>query len=223
MDIIKKALDRGAKNLTEYDSKKILKKYKIPVTSEKTVTDVEEAVKFSDEIGYPVVLKGSGEELSHKTELNLMHLNLNNEESVRKSYNELISNKKAGVKEVLVQEMVTGDRELLVGLTRDVQYGPCVMFGLGGIFTEIHNDVTFKIAPLSKYDAMEMMDEIRGKKILGSFRGKTPIDREILAEILINIGQLGLENCEIKEIDINPLKIKNGKPVAVDALIVLEK
>ncbi len=223
MDIIKKALDRGAKNLTEYDSKKILKKYKIPVTSEKTVTDVEDAVRFADEIGYPVVLKGSGEELSHKTELNLVHLNLNNEESVRKSFNELISNQKAGVKEVLVQEMITGDRELLIGLTRDVQYGPCVMFGLGGIFTEIHNDVTFKIAPLSKYDAMEMMEEIRGKKILGSFRGKTPIDREILAEILINIGQLGLENSEIKEIDINPLKIKNGKPVAVDALIVLEK
>ena len=117
--------------------------------------------------------------------------------------------------------MIKGDRELMVGLTRDSQFGPCVMFGLGGIFTEILKDVTFRIAPLTQWDAMEMMEDIQGSKILGSFRGKPPVDRETLANILISVGQIGVDYEQINEIDINPLKILNGAPVAVDSLIVL--
>jgi len=125
-------------------------------------------------------------------------------------------------KAVLVQEMVKGKRELVAGLTRDAQFGPCVMFGLGGIFTEILKDISFRVAPLEKRDALEMMQEIKGHKILNSIRGMDAADLNILADILVALGRIGLENENIKEIDINPLILSGGKPVAVDALVVLE-
>jgi len=221
MKIIEEALSRGAKTLSENESKQLLAAYGIPVTQEKTVKTVEDAVKAADEIGYPVVLKGSGEELTHKTELNLIELNIRDERDLREAFNRLVSNTKAKVEEVLVQQMVKGDRELVVGLTRDPQFGPCVMFGLGGIFTEILKDTAFRIAPLSRWDAMDIMEDIRGKKILDAFRGKAPVDREKLADILIAVGNIGMENDQVAEIDINPLKLIDGKPVAVDALVVL--
>jgi acetyl-CoA synthetase (ADP-forming) len=117
--------------------------------------------------------------------------------------------------------MISGKRELMAGLTRDPQFGPCVLFGLGGIFTEILEDVTFRVAPLERRDALEMLQEIRAHKILTAFRGLEPVDRDALADILIRIGQIGLEEAKIKEIDVNPLIISHGKPVAVDALVVL--
>ncbi len=221
MKIIEDALKNGAKTLSEAASKQLLAEYGIPVTKEQVVTTEDEAVATASEIGYPVVLKGSGEELSHKTELNLIELDLKDEESVRKAFQKLTTSKKATVKEVLVQQMVKGDREFVVGLTRDAQFGPCVMFGLGGIFTEILEDVAFRITPLARREAMDMMGDIRGKKILGTFRGKPEVDREILADILLSVGKIGEEHENIKEIDINPLKLINGKPVAVDALVVL--
>jgi len=111
----------------------------------------------------------------------------------------------------------------VIGLIRDAQFGPCVMFGFGGIFTEVLNDVSFRVAPLETWDAMEMMDEIRAKKILDPFRGEPAVDREMLAQSLITLGTIGLENPSIHEIDINPFKIRDGKPVAVDALVVLSR
>jgi acetyl-CoA synthetase (ADP-forming) len=221
MKIIEEALKRGAKTLSENESKQLLSQYGIPVTKEKIVTNENEAVAAAAEIGYPVVLKGSGSEISHKTELNLVALDLRKEEEVREAFKRLTSNKEINVKEVLVQQMVKGDRELVVGLTRDAQFGPCVMFGIGGIFTEILKDTSFRVAPLTRWDAMDMMEDIRGKKILESFRGKPAVDRELLADILMAVGQIGMDNENVKEIDINPLKLINGKPVAVDALVVL--
>ncbi len=222
MKIIEDAVKRGAKSLSEYESKLLLAEYGIPVTSEATVTTADDAVAQAAKIGFPVVLKGSGEAISHKTELNLIALDLKSEAEVRQAFNELTGNKKADVKEVLVQQMIKGDRELMVGLTRDAQFGPCVMFGLGGIFTEILEDVAFRVAPLSDYDAGDIMNDIKGKKILDAFRGKPEVDRNILADILKAVGQIGLDNEPVKEIDINPLKLVDGKPVAVDALVVLE-
>ena len=222
MKLIEEAVKRGAKSLSEYESKLLLAEYGIPVTGEAVVTTPDDAVAEASQIGFPVVLKGSGEAISHKTELNLIALDLKSEEEVRQAFNELTGNKKADVKEVLVQQMIKGDRELMVGLTRDAQFGPCVMFGLGGIFTEILEDVAFRVAPLSDYDANDIMVDIKGKKILDAFRGKPEVDRGILADILKAVGQIGLDNEQIKEIDINPLKLVDGKPVAVDALVVLE-
>jgi acetyl-CoA synthetase (ADP-forming) len=221
MKIIDEALKRGAKALSEYESKLLLAEYGVNITQEKVVSAEDDAVAAASDIGYPVVLKGSGEELSHKTEMNLIALNLRDEDEVREAYKNLTSNPEAEVKEVLVQQMIKGDRELVVGLTRDAQFGPCVMFGLGGIFTEILEDVSFRVAPLTRWDAKDMMGEIRAAKILDAFRGKPEVDREALADILIAIGNIGMELDQVAEIDINPLKILDGKPVAVDALVVL--
>lgn len=221
MKILEDALKRNAKTLSEYESKQLLGEYKIPVTKESVATTSDEAVAKASEIGYPVVLKGSGEELSHKTELNLIALDLKDEKSVRDAFQELTSNPKAEVKEVLIQQMVKGDREFVVGLTRDPQFGPCVMFGLGGIFTEILEDVAFRVAPLTRWDAMDMMNDIRGKKILDAFRGKPAVNREALADILLAVGQIGIDHDQVHEIDINPLKLVDGEPVAVDALVVM--
>jgi len=123
---------------------------------------------------------------------------------------------------ILVQEMVKGQRELVIGLTRDPQFGPCVMFGLGGIFTEILKDISFRVAPLEERDAMEMMKEIRGAKIMEGVRGMEPADLDAFSSILIKVGQIGLENEQIKEIDMNPVIISGSRPVAVDALVVLD-
>jgi acetyl-CoA synthetase (ADP-forming) len=147
---------------------------------------------------------------------------LDDAEEVRRAYRTIIENLGGDPYEgILVQEMIRGERELVVGLVRDPQFGPCVMFGLGGIFTEVLKDTSFRVAPLEKYDALQMMDEIRAKAILGPFRGKPPVDKDKLADILIAVGDIGMKYDQVKEIDINPLIIAGAEPVAVDALVVL--
>ncbi len=222
MNILEEALKRGEKTLSEHDSKLFLAEHDIPVTKEQVAVDEDEAAKIAGEMGYPVVLKGSGSELAHKTEMNLIALDLRTEQEVRDAFKRLTGHSETPVKEVLVQQMVKGDRELVVGLTRDPQFGPCVMFGLGGIFTEVLEDVSFRVAPLSRWDAHDMMEDIRAKKILNAFRGKPAVDREKLADILVAIGKIGLDYDTVKEIDINPLKVLDGMPIAVDALVVLD-
>lgn len=221
MKIIEDAMKRGDKTLSEFDSKKVLDTYAIPVTRELVTKDLSDALKFADEIGYPVVLKGSSSTLTHKTELNLIELNIKDEEGLEKAYKTLEERGEGKLDGILVQQMIKGDREFVAGLIRDPQFGPCVMFGLGGIFTEVLKDVTFRIAPLEKRDALEMMDEIRAKKLLDEFRGKPAVNRDVLADTLINLGRIGLEIDGIDEIDINPLIVQGDTPIAVDALIVL--
>jgi acetyl-CoA synthetase (ADP-forming) len=198
-----------------------LEAYSIPVTKEFIAKNVEEAKKFAKEIGYPVVLKGSSSTLTHKTELNMIELNIKDEKALEEAYKALEERGKGQLDGILVQQMVKGEREFVAGLIRDPQFGPCIMFGLGGIFTEVLKDVTFRVAPLEKRDAIEMMNEIKAKKLLDEFRGKPAVDRDVLASALINLGRIGLENDEIAEIDINPIIILKDKPVAVDALVVL--
>jgi len=222
VEIIEIAVKQGKSTLSEYDSKKVLAAYNIPVTKEKLVNDSKELSNALEQVGYPLVLKGCSEEIAHKTEKGLIRVDIRNKEEAFKAFDEIISRMNGAKGAVLVQEMVKGQRELLVGLTRDPQFGPCVMFGLGGIFTEVLKDVSFRVAPLSKDDAIEMMQEIKGSKILSAIRGMDAVDMDIMAEILINIGRIGLENEKIKEIDINPLIISGNKPIAVDALIVLD-
>jgi acetyl-CoA synthetase (ADP-forming) len=140
-----------------------------------------------------------------------------------KAFEEIMVGMNGSGNTILVQEMVKGQRELVVGLNRDPQFGPCVMFGLGGIFTEILKDIAFRIAPLGKRDALEMMQDIKAKKILEPIRGMPAADKDLLADMLMIVGQIGLELEMIKEIDINPIIISAGKPVAVDALVILEQ
>jgi succinyl-CoA synthetase beta subunit len=220
--IIKKALERGQKTLSEYDSKLVIQSVGVPVTREKLAHSREEAVQIAGEIGYPVVAKGCSDKAAHKTEMGLVKLKLSNAGEVEKAYDE-ITGKGIELDGVLVQEMIKGDREFVIGMSRDPQFGPCVMFGIGGIFTEIIKDVTFRVAPLTELDAEEMIDEIRMKKLLDEFRGSPAVDRKLLVKALVGIGDLGYKNDEIAEIDINPLIIAGCKPVVVDALVVLRE
>jgi acetate---CoA ligase (ADP-forming) subunit beta len=221
MKIIEDALKRGDKTLNEFESKRLLEAYSIPITKEYVAVSIDEAIKFAHEIGYPVVLKGSSRTLTHKTEHRLIELGIDSDEALKNAYEALQERGKGQLDGILVQQMVKGDRELVAGLIRDPQFGPCVMFGLGGIFTEVLKDVTFRVAPLEMRDALEMMDEIKAKKLLDQFRGKPAVNRDILARTLINLGKIGLEIDEIAEIDINPLIIHEDTPIAVDALVVL--
>jgi hypothetical protein len=179
-------------------------------------------VKAARGLGYPVVLKAAGAKLQHKTELGAIALNLKSEGEVREEARRLLAID--GCESLLVQEMVKGDRELVCGLTRDVQFGPCVMFGLGGIFTELIDDVVFRVAPVTTADALMMMDDIRMARILQPFRGQPAVDREALARIIVALGKIGCEVGNVREIDMNPIKIRSdSSPVAVDALVALRK
>jgi len=223
MQVLKRVLKEGRKALTEYEAKKVLRSYGIPATREFLVHSQKEAVEKAERLGYPVVLKGSGSQLLHKTELDVIRLNLKNAREVREAFREIKKNAGDKLEGVLVQEMVKGERELVIGLIKDPQFGPCVMFGLGGIYTEILRDVSFRVAPITQQDAYQMMEEIRAKKILDAVRGMAPADKKALAKALVGLGRLGIEHPEIKEVDVNPLILtKKGKPIAVDALIVLE-
>ena len=221
MRIIDKAIKEGRNTLSEYESKKVLAAYQIPVTREILVDDIKDLSKAVKEIGYPLALKGCSPETIHKTEKGLIRLDIRDEKEARSAFEEIMNSMLGTEGTVLVQEMVRGQRELVIGLTRDVQFGPCVMFGLGGIFTEVLKDITFRVAPLERRDALDMMNEIRGHKILDAIRGMEAVDLDMLAEILISVGRIGLENGSVKEIDINPVIISGNRPVAVDALVAL--
>jgi len=220
-DLLVKALQKGQLALSEYESRKVIASAGVPIPREALVQSRDEAMDQAEKIGFPVVLKGSSPELTHKTEMGMVRVNLKNRDDVGGAFDEL-SGKGIRLEGFLVQEMVQGRREFVIGLTRDPQFGPSVMFGLGGIFTEAMKDVSFRVAPLSEDDAREMIGEIRAAKLLDAFRGEKAVDREILVRALVGIGHLGMKHEEIAEIDINPLIIRDGKPIAVDALVILK-
>lgn len=222
MAIIEEARKRGSHTLSEHKSKMLLAEYGIPITREGIATTEEEALRLAADIGYPVALKGSGEQIRHKTEMDLIRLHLKNEQEVRSAFRELTS-KSAVVTEVLVQEMVKGQRELLIGLIRDPQFGPCVMLSIGGVMTEVFEETCFRMAPLDMREAKDMAEELRYQKILGPFRGQKPVDMDALCRALVAVGQIGVELESVSELDINPLTITpQGDIVAVDALVVLK-
>jgi len=219
--MIQAALKRGQKTLSEYESKLILAGYGLPVVRETLAADPAEAIKAAAGIGYPVALKFCSAEVTHKTERGLIELDLRREEELAEACQLLLERAAGAPGQFLVQEMIRGGRELVIGLSRDPQLGPAVMFGLGGIFTEILQDVSFRLAPLSREDALAMMAEIRGRKILGAVRGMPAVDLEALGQSLIALGRIGLEHEAVQEIDVNPLIVRGSQAVAVDALIVL--
>ncbi len=221
MEIIDRALEKGRTTLSEFESKQVLAACGIPVTREQLVAHAGEVAETVGRIGFPLVMKGCTAQITHKTENGLIRLDIRNEDEARRAFDEIMAGLQGTDGAVLVQQMIKGQRELVAGLIRDPQFGPCVMFGLGGIFTEILEDTSFRVAPLEKRDALEMMQEIKARKILEAVRGLPAADTDMLADILIALGRLGVENEAVREIDINPLIISEGKPVAVDALIVL--
>ncbi len=219
--IIEGALGKGRRVLSEYESKRILQAYGIPVTREVLVDEEKDVPKAAAEIGYPLVMKGCSSEIAHKTEKGLIRVDIRTKSEALAAFREIRRGMAGHDGGVLVQEMVKGRRELVMGMTRDGQFGPCVMFGLGGIFTEILRDIVFRKAPLEKEDAEAMMQEIRARAILDAVRGMEAADRDRLAGMLMQLGRIGLELEAVREIDLNPVILSGKNPVVVDALIVL--
>jgi acyl-CoA synthetase (NDP forming) len=223
IELINLARKDGRQSLTEAESKRLLSLYGIPVVKETIVTEEEEAVIQSGATGFPVVLKGLGAKLIHKTERGLVKINLRSAEEVRRAYREIKESAGEDWEGCLIQPLIEGKREFVAGLFRDAQFGPCVMFGLGGIFTEAIGDITFRIAPLSEIQAHAMMHEINARKLLGDFRGETAANKDQLLRVLMGLSRLGMEHRSIKEVDINPLIVTpDGQVKAVDALVVLD-
>ncbi|PKN70096.1 MAG: CoA-binding protein [Deltaproteobacteria bacterium HGW-Deltaproteobacteria-12] len=221
-DLFKTGKQRVKVSLTEAQSKEILKNYGVPVVEETVVLSSKEAVTRAGMMGFPVVLKGLGTKLTHKTERGLVKLNLRSRAEVQAACREIREAAGDDLEGFLLQPLIAGKREFVAGLFRDQQFGPVVMFGLGGVFTEALKDVVFRIAPLSETDAQGMIEEILSRKLLGAFRGEAAADQKQLIAVLTGLARLGIERSEIREVDINPLLISpDGRVTAVDALVIV--
>jgi acyl-CoA synthetase (NDP forming) len=216
-DIRKKTKTR----LNEVEAKAILKEYNVPVVPEAVAADAQEAIAAADAFGYPVVVKGLGAELAHKTERGLVHLNLSAGPAVKKAMEAIKASAGDDLDGFVIQPQIQGKRELVAGLFRDPQFGPVVMFGIGGVFTEALADVAFRLAPISDTDAADMLTEIRAQAFLSEYRGEKAIDQQQIIQTLKGLSRIGIELTEIAEIDINPLLASSdGRLLAVDALVV---
>jgi acyl-CoA synthetase (NDP forming) len=213
----------GRRSLNEAESKQLLRHYGVPTVAEWVAIHPEEALRQAQEIGFPLVVKGLGANLTHKTERGLVHVNVASTEALQHAYRMIAEGAGKDWEGCLIQPMVAGRREFVAGLVRDPQFGPVVMFGLGGIFTEALDDVVFRIAPFDESQALQMIDELAARKLLGDFRGEKAADRRALARVLLGLSRLALALPAVKEIDINPLIVSgDGTVTAVDALVVLE-
>ncbi|OGQ13796.1 MAG: hypothetical protein A2026_10100 [Deltaproteobacteria bacterium RBG_19FT_COMBO_46_12] len=212
--------EQKPKILDEYDSKKWLEALGLNVVKEVIIKGLDEALKTAKEIGYPVVLKGRAEGQVHKTEAGLVKLNLMNADQVKSAYQEMVGLKR-DIKSFLVQPMLKGDFELIVGIVRDPQFGPVVMLGMGGVWAEVYKDVVFRMAPLNKEEIPEMVSDLKGQALLKGYRSSKRVNMESLANWLIKLGWLALNFEKIKEVDVNPLLVVDGEPIAVDATIIL--
>jgi acetyltransferase len=208
--------------LDEHESKNWLETLGLKVVKEVVIKDIDEAIQAANKIGFPVVLKGRIEGQIHKTEAGLVKLNLLNADQVKSAFQEM-----AGLKikpeSFLIQPMLKGTPELIVGITRDSQFGPSAMLGLGGVWAEVYKDVVFRLVPLNKEDIIEMVSDLKGKALLKGYRGLKPVNMETLADWLMKLGWLVMTFEKIQEIDVNPLLIVDGEPVAVDATIILQQ
>jgi acyl-CoA synthetase (NDP forming) len=218
--IIRAALDAGQNALDEHQAKQVLAAYGVPVTREEKASTENEALEISRRIGFPLAMKGCDWEIMHKSGKGLIALGIWTEAALRKAFRAV--RKAAGrAIPVLVQEMMTGSREFVAGMTRFPGFGPCILFGLGGVFTEALKDAAFRAAPLSATEADEMLMAIRANDLLGDFRGLPAVDLPALAGILQTIGAIALLHPEVAEIDLNPVIIAGSKPVVADALFVI--
>jgi acyl-CoA synthetase (NDP forming) len=213
--------------LLEPEAKTVCMEYGIPVTKFRVAKTAEEAVKFSDEIGYPIVLKIVSPDVLHKSDVGGVVLNVRSGEDAQKAYNKILDNIKklkpdAHVKGILVQEMAPSSTEVIVGSIKDPQFGQTLMFGLGGIFVEVLKDVAFRIAPIAEEDAKEMITEVKAYPILRGYRAQPPCDLDGIVEILLNTSRLVMDHREIKELDLNPVMVYEKGATTVDARIILE-
>lgn len=225
-DILQKAREEKRTVLTEIEAKLILNEAGIPCTDTRLAEDKAKAVALSDEMGYPVVLKVSSVEITHKSDAGGVKINLKDAAAVAAAYDEIMAACKAAypkahIEGVAVQGMAQPGTEVIMGMIRDESFGPVVMFGLGGVLVEVLKDVAFRIVPIEKRDAAEMMEEIQGKKLLEGYRGQEPADIPCLKEILVKLSDFVDGRPEIEEIDMNPVFAYQAGAAVVDARIIL--
>ena len=229
-EIIEKALSQGRKWLLEPEAKEICRQFQIPVPDFGVATSKKEAVDLANKIGYPVVLKIISPQIIHKSDVGGVVIGLKNDTEVKKAYDRIIEKVRVKmpnvkVEGVLVEKMYPSDVEVIVGMVKDPQFGPAIMFGLGGIFVEILKDVSFRIVPVSEEDAREMIQEIKAYPILAGARGRAQKDINAIMKIILKVSELVSRYERINQLDLNPIFVyEKGKgAIAVDARIILEE
>jgi acyl-CoA synthetase (NDP forming) len=227
---VNEIMDRARKEkrtvLTEIESKKILTEVGIHCTDTRLASTREGAVALSKEIGYPVVLKISSKDITHKSEAGGVKVNLKDKAEVERAYDEIMTSAKekfpdAVIEGISVQNMAKPGIEVIMGMVKDPTFGPVIMFGLGGVFVEVLKDVAFRIVPIEKSDAEDMINEIKGKKLLEGYRGQEPADVACLQQMLLRLSDFVNTTPEIEEIDMNPVFAYKDGAVVVDARIIL--
>ena len=213
--------------LAEVESKELLHKAGIPVVDTRLARTKREAVSISKQMGFPVVLKISSPDVIHKSDAGAVKLGLANATQVGKAYSEIVSSIKQAYPEaeihgLSVQRMAGPGVEVIIGMSKDPQFGPVLMFGLGGILVEVLKDVSFRIVPVSERDARDMIREIKGYPILEGYRGQKPVSIAALEKLIVRVSQFAENNPHIAELDLNPVFAYPDKAIAVDARVVLE-
>jgi acetyl-CoA synthetase (ADP-forming) len=226
-EILNKVKKEKRKFLLEPEAKTVCMRCGIPVTNFKVAKNEAEAVKFAEEIGYPIVLKIVSSDIIHKSDVGGVVVGLKTAKDVRNAYKQILESIKkhkadAKIVGVLVQEMAPSSTEVIVGAIKDPQFGPALMFGLGGIFVEVLKDVTFRVAPITVDEAREMITEVKAYPLLKGYRNQPPADIEAIVQILLNTSKLVMEHQEIKELDLNPIMVYEKGAKTVDARIILE-
>ncbi|WP_419928701.1 acetate--CoA ligase family protein [Candidatus Poriferisocius sp.] len=208
--------------LSEFESKRLLASHGVEISRDTLAHSVEAAVNAAAEIGGSVVVKLCGPTLAHKSERGLVRLGLDRPETVRSAAEELLAlaTEEDGEVSLLISEMVEGHRELIAGVVRTEQFGTALMLGLGGVLTEAVGEVVFRLLPVSKADCQDMIEDLGAPALLAPLRGEPAVDRDALVTTLFGLAQAGCED-EIEAIDVNPLVIRDGRPVAVDGLVVM--
>jgi acetyl-CoA synthetase (ADP-forming) len=225
--IIENALKEGRKYLMEHEAKSICQQYGMSVTRFKVAKDLNEALKYAEEVGYPVVFKIVSPDIIHKSDVGGVIVNIKNEEEAKNAYKKIMENvaknkPDAKIIGIFVQEMAPTGLEVIVGAIKDPQFGHTIMFGLGGIFVEILKDVTFRIAPLTIEDAMEMIREIKGYPLLKGYRGQPPADENAIIDTIMKTSKLLTDFPQISQLDLNPIFVYERGAKIVDARIILE-
>ncbi len=225
-NIIQKTLLQKRYELLEPEAKEFIAGFGIKTTRHIVTSSRADAVQAAGSLGYPVVLKIISPDISHKTDVGGVKLDVKDDEDVRNTYDEIMKNIEerqpaARIHGILVQEMVLPSTEVIVGGLRDPQFGPAVMFGIGGIFVEVFKDVSFRIAPVEEYEAVDMIYGIKGAKVLKGFRNREPADIPALAQTIIQVSAIMVSLEEIKEIDLNPVLVYPKGLKAVDARVIL--
>ena len=224
--IFKKALDEKRTNLLETESRCLLQEYGIPLPEAVLACNIEETLKASEKIGYPLAMKVVCPDIIHKSDAGGVKLNLKGEKDMKNAFEEILENScKVTTKECvlgcLVSPMAAKGQECIIGMINDRQFGAVIMFGLGGIFVEVLKDVSFRVAPLAEKDIDEMIKEIIGYKILTGVRGEKPKDIEAIKDILTKLSEIVIDNPEIKEIDLNPVIVHKKGVSIVDSRIII--